>query len=29
LNLHGGVPEWTVSERHMDIVRAYLTGATE
>ncbi len=29
LNLHGGVPEWTVSERHMDIVRAYLKGATE
>jgi hypothetical protein len=28
LNLHGGVPEWTVSERHMDIVRAYLKGAT-
>jgi hypothetical protein len=29
LNLHGGVPEWTVSERHMDIVRAYLKGYTE
>lgn len=28
LQLHGGVPAWTVSERHMDIVRAYLKGYT-
>jgi hypothetical protein len=29
LHLDLGIPAWTVSERHMDIVRAYLKGATE
>ena len=28
LHLDLGIPAWTVSERHMDIVRAYLKGYT-
>ena len=28
LNLHGGVPEWTVSEQDMETVRDFLKGVT-